>query len=109
MSGCWANDGEVPVNYYRCTDCGATGLTGEFWLPPEASLTSLDWDRRFKNRLAKRRERGVTHRTTDFRHGRRKTDDRIAIKIRIVPGQVERGLAKRLPLLRRKKVPIIGG
>jgi hypothetical protein len=84
-------------------------LTGEFWLPSEASLTSLDPDRRWKNRLAKRRERGVTWQTNDRRYGRRKTDDRISFKIWIVPGKVESGLAKRLPILRRKRVPTIGG
>jgi hypothetical protein len=103
MSGCWANDGTIPVAYYRCNDCGVTGLTGEFWLPPEASLTSLDADRRLANRMAKRRERGIAWRTRDLRKGMRMTDDTIAADIRIIPGKVQRGLRKRLPGLRRKR------
>ena len=104
MSGCWANDGTVPVSYYRCNDCGLTGLTGEFWLPPEAAMTSLDHDRRMRNRIAKRKTRNITWRVKDTRHGMRMTDDTIEANIRIVPGKVQSGLAKRLSVLRRKKV-----
>ena len=103
MSGCWANGGSVPVSYYRCNDCGLTGLTGEFWLPSNTSMTSLDSDRRLTNRMAKRRSRGILWRVEDTRKGRRMTDDRIEAIIRIIPGKVQRGLAKRIERLRRKR------
>lgn len=103
MSGCWANDGTVPVAYYKCLDCGVTGLTGEFWLPLEASLTGLDQDRRMVNRMLKRKQRGITWRVRSHRKGMRITDDTLQAVITVIPGRVQSGLAKRLDVLRRKK------
>jgi hypothetical protein len=103
MSGCWANDGTVPVAYYKCLDCGLTGLSGEFWLPEGTSMTSLDFDRRLVNRILKRKARGVMHRTQDVRHGMRLSSDTLVADITIVPGKVQRGLAKRLTRLRVKR------
>lgn len=103
LSGCWANEGTVPVAYYKCRDCGLTGMTGEFWLPYEASLTSLDIDRRLTNRVLKRKRRGILQTTRVNRHNRRITSDTLEADIRIIPGKVERGLAKRLAKLREKR------
>lgn len=73
-------------------------------MPPEAAMTSLDHDRRLRNRIAKRKTRNITWRVKDTRHGMRMTDDTIEAHIRIIPGKVQSGLAKRLPVLRQKRV-----
>jgi hypothetical protein len=75
------------------------------WLPPEASTSAIDADRRARLRQNARVRRGRLPQIQKLQNhrGRRLTDDWVEITVRILPGKVERGLAKRLPGLRRKK------
>lgn len=94
LSGGAANEGSIPLRYYRCLDCDFHGLTYETWLPPTASLNGLDEDRREQNRQRHRKDRGST--AVNPRKGRRITSDTIEHYVVIHPGQLEAGLAKRI-------------
>lgn len=93
------NDGAIPIRRYTCKDCGYTGITFEGWLPPTASLNSLDEDRRLKNTEIQRARRGNPQ--PDKRQGGRITSDRILYYATIEPGRLQPGLAKRLDSIKR--------
>ena len=107
-SGGWCNDGTLPYTYVVCNDCNYHGMQITVWLPPEASTTGLDGERRAQMRQYARRRRGRLPQVRKLQNhrGRRLTDDRVEVHVRIIPGKVQRGLAKRLPGLKRKKAPL---
>lgn len=105
MTAGWANDQTIPVTYVACLDCDYHGHQATIWLPDEASLFSLDDERRAKNRQIHRLARGRLPQVHKFqrRSNARFTSDTLEIDMRVVPGKVGAELAKRLPALRRRR------
>lgn len=97
MNG-WANDGEIPVYYLKCLNCGEHWLAFVGSLPAHASLSALDEMLRKRLRESKRKKYGYAstgseHRT---RRDKRFESDRIEAVIRILPGRIGAALGKKL-------------
>lgn len=96
MNG-WANDGEIPVYYLKCLHCGEHFLTFMSTLPAHASLSALDEGLRKQRREQKRKKYGYDPDSPFITRGAKRLDsDRIEATIRIRPGAITKGLAKKL-------------
>lgn len=92
-----ANDGEVPGWDVKCGWCGKHYLVAMFALPVGASMSALDEDLRERRRNDARRRFGYqVGEMWSSRGAKRFDSDRLSVKIRILPGPVAEGLAKRI-------------
>lgn len=93
----WANDGEIPLYYLKCLHCEKHWIAFIGSLPAHASLSALDETLRIRLRDRKRAKFGyLVPPTGSTRGGKRYDSDRIIATIRIAPGRISKGLAKKL-------------
>lgn len=93
----WANDGEIPLYYCKCLHCGEHFIAFIGALPAHASLSALDEQLRKRLRESKRRKNGYLPDSPYPTRGAKRVDsDRIEAVIRIKPGKITPGLAKKL-------------
>ncbi len=93
----WANDGEIPLDYLKCLHCGEHFIAFIGVLPAHASLSALDEVLRKRLRERKRKKYGYDPETPFVTRGaKRHESDRIEATVRIKPGRISPGLAKKL-------------
>ena len=93
----WANDGEIPLYYLKCLHCEEHFIAFIGVLPAHASLSALDEALRKRIREKKRKKYGYDEDTPFVTRGAKRYDsDRIEATIRIKPGRITAGLAKKL-------------
>lgn len=93
----WANDSEIPLYYCKCKHCDEHFIAFIGVLPTHASLSALDEQLRKRLRETKRKKNGYLPNTPyPSRGAKRIESDRIEAVIRIKPGKITAGLAKKL-------------
>lgn len=101
----YANDGEIPLYYLKCTICEKHYMAALVPLPTHASLSALDEELRKRLREKKRKKFGYDGQTKFVTRGaKRHESDRLLIDVKIIPGKISTGLSKKLGVNPRRNI-----
>lgn len=100
----YANDGEIPLYYLKCTVCEKHYMAALIPLPAHASLSALDEELRKHLREKKRKKFGYDGQTKFVTRGaKRHESDRLLIDVKVIPGRISSGLTRKLGVGNRQK------